>query len=64
MSVDSTLSTVMGRPAHDWNRTTTRKASVPTMTADCCLFSFKAYPPRERPGGTSRPGAHAYCWSS
>src|SRR2546421_2092325 len=46
MSVERTLSTVIGRPAHDRSTTTTRKTSVPTRTAARCLLGFTALSPR------------------
>src|SRR6266511_4883046 len=42
MSVDRTLSTVIGRPDHDSKTTMTRKATAPTITAARCLLTFTA----------------------
>src|SRR6266545_8140428 len=42
MSVDKTLSSVIGRPDHDWKTMMIRKATAPTITAARCLLTFTA----------------------
>src|SRR5262245_7238267 len=56
MSVDSTLSTVIGRPAHDATTMTIRKAAAPTMTAPRCLLRFTPLPQADHGRTAAPPG--------
>src|SRR5262249_50766333 len=56
MSVDSALSTVIGRPAHEAITMTTRKATAPTTTAARCLLRFKALPQADHARTAEPPG--------
>src|SRR5690348_11932551 len=61
MSVDNTLSSVIGRPAHDAITTMIRKATAPTMTAARCLLRFTAFSAQADHARVTSPPGRSEC---
>src|SRR5947207_2644892 len=61
MSVDRTLSSVIGRPDHDSKTTMIRKARAPTMTAARCLLRFTAFSAQADRAQVASPPGRSEC---
>src|SRR5256884_5349367 len=61
ITVDSTLSSVIGRPDHDVITMTTRKARAPTMTAARCLLRFTAFSAQADRARVASPPGRSEC---
>src|SRR6266536_1139573 len=61
MSVDRTLSSVIGRPDHDSKTTMIRKARAPTMTAARCLLRFTAFSAQADRARVASPPGRSEC---
>src|SRR5204863_6394575 len=61
ISVESTLSTVIGRPAHDVITMMIRKARAPTMTAVRCLLRFTAFSAQADRARVASPPGRSEC---